>query len=207
MAEIDEMAPPDLEKTEEKRPKAVKKKKGRGIPVNLLIIVISQLMLALGGFYVVSNFIEPDPALQKMLIEERLLQEEQENEGDAASGTEVNEDHPKQISLLEDIIVNPAGTRGSRYLSVSIGVEMNAVSDDGDGGGHGESGSSGNSIFNSKKLQLRDALIKILSSKTIIQLTTTEEKELIRSEILEKFGEILAPEPVFQIYFVDFVLQ
>jgi len=86
---------------------------------------------------------------------------------------------------------------------------MNAVSDDGDGGGggHGEGGSSGITVFERKELQLRDALIQILSSKTIVQLTTPEEKESIRSEILEKFGEILAPEPVFQIYFVDFVLQ
>jgi flagellar FliL protein len=58
-----------------------------------------------------------------------------------------------------------------------------------------------------KKPQLRDAMIGILSAKTIDQLTTPEQKEAIRKEILESFNKILEPKIVHQIYFIDFVLQ
>ena len=77
----------------------------------------------------------------------------------------------------------------------------------GEGGHGGGTAEAGVNPLDAKKPQLRDALINILSSKTIPELTTVEDKEKIRQEILTKFTEILAPQPVYQIYFVDFVLQ
>ena len=202
MAEVDELEVPEIEPATETKLSGKSGKKKSNIKINLIAIVVVQLLLAVSGFYVVSNFIEPDPALQKVL-REQAAQKKIEGEAEGDHESLVREDGPKQIFLMEDIIVNPAGTRGSRYLSVSVGVEMNAVEDE--GGGHGEGASEG--PFGEKKLQLRDALINILSSKTIIQLTTIEEKELIKSEIIESFKAILDPHPVYQIYFVDFVLQ
>ena len=205
MAEVDELEVPEIEPATETKSSGKTGKKKSNLKINLIAIVVVQLLLAVSGFYVVSNFIEPDPALQKVLREQAAQKQiEGETEGDHESI--VQEDGPKQIFLMEDIIVNPAGTRGSRYLSVSVGVEMNAVEEEGGGhGGQGEGASEG--PFGKKKLHLRDALINILSSTTIIQLTTIEEKELIKSEIIESFKTILDPHPVYQIYFVDFVLQ
>ena len=197
MAEVEQKAAPDL-KTTENKPSTTKKKSG--LKLNLIVIVLSQLILAGGGFYMVNKFIKPDPVFDQAL--------QNQAEGEKADAVAENQEHAnKQIYLLEDIIVNPAGTRGSRYLSVSVGVEMNApASQEGAAGGHG-GGEAALSPLDSKKPQLRDALIGILSAKTIVQLTTVEEKELIRQEILATFREILNPEPVHQIYFVDFVLQ
>jgi flagellar FliL protein len=196
MAEVDQKTAPDI-KTTENKPSAKKKKSG--LKLNLIVIVLSQLILAGGGFYMVNKFIKPDPVFDQALQNQTAGKEEDEA---AKSSEHVN----KQIFLLEDIIVNPAGTRGSRYLSVSVGVEMDAPAAAEGGGGHG-GGEAAHSPLDMKKPQLRDALIGILSSKTIVQLTTVEDKELIRQEILATFREILSPEPVYQIYFVDFVLQ
>jgi len=203
MAEVEEMSPPDVAESEKDKAKPAKKKSK--LKVNLIIIVALQLLLAGGGFYVVNSFIKRDPALQNVLMEERLKAEQEKQEGDSEAGH--GEDVPRQICLLEDIIVNPAGTRGSRYLSVSIGIEIDAVKEGEEGGGGHGAPAAPNDPLENEKLRLRDALINILSSKTIIQLTTTEEKELIRSEILESFKEILEPMAVHQIYFVDYVLQ
>lgn len=202
MAEVDEIEVPELESSEKRRP-AGKSGKKSGLPINLIIILVVQLLLAFAGFYFVSNFIQPDPALQKVLVEYNKQEEMIDPE---SPGTTLEHDSPKEIYLLEDIIVNPAGTRGSRYLSISVGVEMNAAEEEDGGGGHGGGGEKSTPI-DKKKLQLKDALINILSAKTIVQLTSVEEKELIRNEIQEKFGAILDPLPVYQIYFVDFVLQ
>jgi flagellar protein FliL len=164
--------------------------------------------LAGGGFFMVSKFIKPDPAF-KQALEDEAARKDAAAEDSAAAGHNAVEH--RQIYLIEDVIVNPAGTRGSRYLSVSVGVEMNAPEAAEQGGGEGgHGGGSAESEANpldAKKPQLRDALINILSSKTIPELTTTEDKERIRQEILTRFTEILEPQPVYQIYFVDFVLQ
>jgi flagellar FliL protein len=165
------------------------------------------LALAGGGFFMVNKFIKPDPAFNQALQDEAA-----KKEAAAADSAEAghNAAEHKQIYLIEDVIVNPAGTHGSRYLSVSIGVEMNApdaAESKGGEGGHGGGEAAAANPLDNKKPQLRDALINILSSKTIPELTTVEDKEKIRQEILTRFTEILAPQPVYQIYFVDFVLQ
>ena len=189
MAEVEQATAPEKPKTEEKAPEVSKKKKG--LKLNLIIIVVIQLILAGGGFFVVTKFIKPDPAFH-MALEEKEEPVATEEEGET------------NIYLLENLIVNPAGTRGSRYLSVSIGVEMQAESQK-KGGGHGDS--NGHSPLDEKNPQLRDALINILSAKTIMQLTSVEEKERIRQEILETFRKVLDPQVIHKIYFVDFVLQ
>jgi len=195
MAEAEQKVAPETETANKKEAKPVKKKSG--LKFNLVLILVSQLVFAGAGFYVVNKFIKPDPAFNKIINEQEAVEENQE--ATAAVDAE------KQILLLEDIIVNPAGTRGSRYLSVSIGVETTAEHAEA-AGGHGGASAPLNQLDQKKPL-LRDALIRILSSKTIIQLTSTEEKEAIRQEILQSFQALLAPTPVYQIYFVDFVLQ
>jgi flagellar FliL protein len=210
MAEVDQMTPPNLETAKEVKKDAKKAKPKSGLKMNLIVILISQLVLAGGGFLMVSQFIKPDPAFNQALEDEAARKASAAEDSAAAAHAEHAQ---KQIYLIEDVIVNPAGTRGSRYLSVSIGVEMNAQehgggAEGGEGGGHGGGAAEAEvNPLDVKKPQLRDALINILSSKTIPELTTTEEKEKIRQEILTRFTEVLEPLPVYQIYFVDFVLQ
>lgn len=206
MPDVEQMTAPEVDKQSSRDSKSSGKK--GNFKLNLIVIVVSQLILAGGGFMMVSKFIKPDPNFQQALQEQEAKPDGES--GEQADGTIAESDH-RQIYLLEDIIVNPAGTRGSRYLSVSVGVEMNAQASDGEtgkGGGHGSSDTEATpSPLDAKRPQLRDALIGILSSKTIIQLTTPEDKEAIRNEILSTFKTILDPQPVYQIYFVDFVLQ
>ena len=209
MAEVEQMTPPNLETAKDEKKDSKKAKPKSGLKMNLIVILVSQLVLAGGGFLMVSQFIKPDPAFNQALEDEASRKASAAEDSAAAAHAEHTQ---KQIYLIEDVIVNPAGTRGSRYLSVSIGVEMNAPehaeAGGGEGGGHGGGAAEAEvNPLDVKKPQLRDALINILSSKTIPELTTMEEKEKIRQEILTKFTEVLEPQPVYQIYFVDFVLQ
>ena len=212
MAEVDQMTAPEVDSPKGEGKKSSKKS---SMKLNLIVIVVSQLILAGGGFLMVSMFIKPDPAIRSMIEQQHQQQQMEENTEHAANGNHAV-DLPHKIYLIEDVIVNPAGTRGSRYLSVSLGVEMNSAEehgeegdDGGHGGGHGAAPAATEEVspLDAKKPQLRDALINILSAKTIMELTSAEEKEKMRQEILAKFTEILEPEPVHQIYFVDFVLQ
>lgn len=101
-----------------------------------------------------------------------------------------------KIYEIKDIIVNPAGTGGTRYLNTSVGLEV-----------------ENEELFielESRIPQIRDSLIDILVGKTIEQLDGVEDKRLLREEILTRINEIL-PETkngkVAHVYLIDFVIQ
>ncbi len=97
------------------------------------------------------------------------------------------------IYAIKDIVVNPAGTGGSRFLSVSFGFELNSP-------GLEEE-------FAAKEPVVRDALITILSSKTVAQLTDAKQKEIVRYQIRKRVSKLMGTEELIGVYFTDFVLQ
>jgi flagellar FliL protein len=98
-----------------------------------------------------------------------------------------------EMVMVDDIIVNPAGTGGTRFLSASIGFEI----------------SSKESVerFNKRLPIIRDALISILGSKTLEQLSDAKEKEIARYQIRKRIAQLLETEEIAGVYFTDFVLQ
>jgi flagellar FliL protein len=97
------------------------------------------------------------------------------------------------IYAIKDIVVNPAGTGGSRFLSVSLGFEMES--------------SEFLAEFQTREAIVRDALITILSSKTVAQLTDAKQKEIARYQIKKRVSKLLNSEEIIGVYFTDFVLQ
>jgi flagellar FliL protein len=97
------------------------------------------------------------------------------------------------LYAIKDIIVNPAGTGGSRFLSVSFGFELES--------------SQLEQLIERRELQVRDALITIMSSKTVAQLTDVRQKEIARYQIKKRLEKMLGTEELTAVYFTDFVLQ
>jgi flagellar FliL protein len=94
---------------------------------------------------------------------------------------------------INDIVINPAGTGGSRFLSVSFGFELESPRMLGE--------------FKAREPVIRDALITILSSKTVAQLTDVRQKEIIRYQIKKRVAELMDTEALAGVYYTDFVLQ
>lgn len=97
------------------------------------------------------------------------------------------------VYAIDDIVVNPANTGGSRFLAVSFGFELGS--------------SRAASDFESRELVVRDALITILSSKTVAQLTDAKQKEVIRYQIQKRLSDLLGTDQIKGVYYTDFVLQ
>ena len=97
------------------------------------------------------------------------------------------------IYTIENLVVNPAQTKGTRFLSVSFGFELgsNQLLDN----------------FQKREAVIRDALITILSSKTIEQLSDAREKEIARHQIKKRISTLLDTEQLAGVYYTDFVLQ
>ena len=97
------------------------------------------------------------------------------------------------VYSIKDIVVNPAGTAGSRFLSVSFGFEL----------GNKELMTE----FEAKEPIVRDVLITILSSKTLAELTDAKQKEIMRVQIRKRLSQVLETEELAGVYYTDFVLQ
>ncbi len=147
------------------------------------ILAISQIIFATGAYFLIKTVVNPRtgaPATESS---------EKEKSKPARVGNGVWEIH-----LIENIIVNPAGTNGTRYLSTSVGLEV-------------EKNPEATKIVEEKTPIIRDIMIAVLTSKTMEELSSSTGKESIRTEIQQKLEEVLAPYEIHRIYFVDYVLQ
>lgn len=97
------------------------------------------------------------------------------------------------VYAVKDMVINPAGTNGSRFLSVSFGFEL--------------ANSDLTGELEARDPLVRDALITIMSSKTVAQLTDAREKEITRLQIKKRLSDLLETSDITAVYFTDFVLQ
>ena len=97
------------------------------------------------------------------------------------------------VYLIEDLVVNPAGSGGMRYLAASIGLRSSL---------EGFMGS-----MKERDAPVKDTLIRILSSKTVEELADTSLRESMREEILGEVQRVVPEQEVDAVYFMRFVLQ
>ncbi len=97
------------------------------------------------------------------------------------------------IYAIKDIIINPAGTGGTRFLSVSFAFELESE--------------ESKAEFEAREAVIRDALITILSSKTVAQLTDPRQKEIARYQIKKRVSDLMKTDELAGVYYTDFVLQ
>jgi flagellar protein FliL len=103
---------------------------------------------------------------------------------------EAKEDH---IYVIKDMIINPAGTNGQRYLLTTIALNVTteeALKD-----------------LEKKEMAVRDALNSVLTSKGMEQLTNVAERESLRKEIAEKVKGLVTHGKLSSVYFSKYIVQ
>ena len=84
------------------------------------------------------------------------------------------------------------------------------------GGGHGSAGGGGGEPepglpgrMGEREPMLRDAIIRVLSSKTAEDVLSVDGKEILKEELIEAINEALNLDeaPVVNIYFTEFIVQ
>jgi len=181
---------------EEAKPKSKKK---------LVVIIAVVLVLILGG---VGGFVAFGGAKE----------EETEN-------AEPEEIVPHLVTVtLDPIIVNLS--ESSSFLKVILVLEYDSAllesilakeGGEGGGGGHGGGGSGGEKAapgglpppLTEREPMIKDAIIKVLSSKNAKELLTADGKEVLKEELLEAINEAsgLEQSAVVAVYFKDFIIQ
>ncbi len=94
---------------------------------------------------------------------------------------------------LDPFIVNLADPTGHRYLRAKITLEFR---DD-----------QAYQQANERIPQINDAIIMVLSSKTVEEVLSPEGKLELRMELIRKLNELLGPNAIRNIYFTQFVVQ
>jgi flagellar FliL protein len=151
------------------------------LPLILAVVLMPALAFGMTKFVIV-------PELQKSLgIKDAT---DGGSGAKAKSGADV-----KKVSVpFNKLLVNIAGTMGSRYLLVSVTLV-------------GTGGEAFKTKVADNDAQLRDIAMGTLASKTLADLEKPGARNLIRTELINGFNSVLGDSSVSEIYITEFGIQ
>jgi len=99
----------------------------------------------------------------------------------------------EQVYVVKDLIVNPAGTNGLRFLLTTVGLEV----------------TSEETVKELEKrdVQIHDSIIEILSSKTLPELDESSSRDSLKAAIKIQINKALVTGSVVNVYFSKFIIQ
>ncbi|MGH7507069.1 MAG: flagellar basal body-associated FliL family protein, partial [Longimicrobiales bacterium] len=114
-------------------------------------------------------------------------------EGSGGHGSQGERPSGSEIHTIENLVVNPAGTQGTRFLIVSLALAPD------------------NSATLSKLVAfdaaIRDTLLQVLAAKTIQELSDPTQRDRFRKEMRLAAESVIAPGRITKIFLPQFVLQ
>jgi flagellar FliL protein len=94
---------------------------------------------------------------------------------------------------VDNMIVNPAESQGSRYLMVNVGFESDAE--------------AVLTELENKEVVVRDRVIKLLGEFTVPELTDIDRRSFLKDTLRTSVNQILKDGSVRRLYFTQYVLQ
>ena len=97
------------------------------------------------------------------------------------------------VLLLENLVLNPASSGGSRYLLMSIAIES--------------ADAKAKDALALRDAELKDLILTTLSKKTVDELSDVASREAIKTELIGAIAVRFGKNSVKQLYFPQFVIQ
>jgi flagellar protein FliL len=190
-----EQAKPAEEGSVEHKPAAAPAKKGGAgawIPLIANLILMPAIAWALTTFVLIPKVKSGQGTGGPGTEEAHAAPESQDNSSSSSHGAK-GAKGKVTVPLSDKVLVNVAGTAGTRYLVAKIALvgkkpELKAQVEESDP-------------------QLRDAASSILSIKTISDLEKPGMRNIIRAELIAAFNDILGKEAINDIYLTEFAVQ
>jgi len=175
----------------------------KGMIVKVAIFVVIGMVAVVAAYFVTLKVVKPMMAPSAVTEETAPAVEEEapavveeageHGSGEGGHGEAVADAGDADFFNFDNIVVNPAGTAGTRFLSCSVSFQMTEEKD--------------HKAFEHAEVQIKDLLITILSSKTVDELSDIDSRNKMRLEILRAVNKLVAPASAKAVYLVDFVLQ
>ena len=165
-------------------------KGGSSVVRSLLLIVAVVLGLGGGGFV---GFMIVSPAVaERVVAAEPTKAEEGDGEDEKGDG-EYGGASPAELHLIENLVVNPAGSDGLRFLLVTVAVDA-------------ASGSALTEVEN-REIELRDALLRLFGSKTVVELSDPTGRTALIEEVRLGLEEVIGEGKIRRVFVPQFVIQ
>lgn len=156
-------------------------KKGKGKFIILLLLLIILAGAGFAGY----KFIMP------MFFNSEQSTAAEQPATPPSGGNALQNNNP--VVSLPPFMVNLADPLGRRYIKLTVDVEVNSP--------------EAAAELEKSSPKVRDAVNMLLSSKSYADLAPSENKILLKSEIVERLNQILGGPKVARVYFVDMVIQ
>jgi len=184
------MAEEENKETEEEQPK---EKKSSNM-LMIIIIVVLILIIIIGG--VVAMLMmggdEEEVEDKSPQAKEKTVSKKKRTSSavmdDSRSLSEIGVLYP-----LETFTVNLKSDAGRRYLKVTMSLEVN--------------GEELSLELDAKSAVLRDRIIRILTSKTLEEISSKKGKAKVTTQIMNTLNSMIVDGSIEGIYFTEFVIQ
>ena len=124
---------------------------------------------------------------------EETTEATEEKSGETEEGKTSESGESGLIFSVDDMIVNPANTNGKMLLLASLGLAVESE--------------ESKKVLEEKQVIVKDAVISVLSSKSVGQLSSSTYRDTLKTEILKNLSTQMPGSKVSNIYFSKFIIQ
>ena len=180
---------------EEKKEEEAPKEKKSSNMLMIIIIVVLVLIIAIGGvlaFILMGSDDEEDATAAPQIKEKKVVKQRKSS----SSGMMDNSRQLSDIGTLyplDTFTVNLKSDAGRRYLKVTLSLELE--------------GEELSLELDAKTAVLRDRIIRILSSKTLEEISSKKGKSKVENQIMDTLNSMISDGRIKGIYFTEFVIQ
>lgn len=175
-------------------------KKNSAMKPKLLIVGLPLFIVQLVAVYfITANILIPkdhNPSSKEEVKTEQASEDQKEKkkeENNKSSETGSNTSLGENIFNLDDIIVNPAETNGKTLVLASLGFDLTTP--------------EAKKTMEEKVIIVKDAVITLLSSKTVPQLSNTAYRDSLKAEMISDLSRKMPGVKINNIYFSKFIIQ
>ena len=178
------MADKEKKENEEEKEEKKENESGGNKLILIIIVILLLLLLIIGGvvaYFLLSNNDTPpaDQNTTTKIAPKKVQHTDALNIG--------------PIYPLDPFTVNLKSSGATRYLKCTINLEMDSPNTQPE--------------LDKLKPAIRDLIIRILSSKTVPEISTSKGKEKLKQEIAKQINAILSTGEIRHVYFTAFVIQ
>ena len=116
-----------------------------------------------------------------------------EGEKGGKEGEKGGSSNAPDMHVLENLVLNPAGSGGSRFLLFNVSIETGSKAADDE--------------FTARDAELRDIVLTQLGTKTVEQLVDMASREAIKLEVQTAIAKRFGKASVKRLFFPQFVVQ
>jgi len=171
--------------TEEESEGGGKKKGGSKLKLIIVIVLVLVILGVLGGAAYMM-FLKPKPEETEQTAGKKKKAVPKKKE---AASSEIGVLYP-----FETFIVNMADSGGTRYLKVTLQVELDQTE-------------KLVEAMDKRKPQLRDAVLTVLATKRYEEVSSAQGKLILKQEIIRRVNSLVSEGSITNVYFTEFVAQ